>query len=174
MIRYALGARIFLALVVTGMLSGCMDEVASSDSPPPAPQESYVQAPVQNMQLAVRVDWSFAYQPADPNASLVWRTETGPQAILAELNKLGQADGNSFVMAPAGENGQILLNITQYSNGQAGDNYSSSLMGQMYALGHSDMVCTERTGGFLNDAAAADDLAQRIYNWLHNGWHTHN
>jgi len=169
MFRNALGAKGLLALVVIGMLAGCMDDVATS-SPAPAPPETYAQAPLRNLQLTVRVNWTFSYQPADPNASLVWRTQTGPQAILDELNRLGQEDGNSFAFASPTENGQIILDITQYSNGQAGDSYSSSLMGQMWA-GHPDMVCTERTGGFMNDSAAAGDLAQKLYSWLHAGWH---
>jgi len=169
-------ARLLMVLALMGLLPGCevMDSAFSQPeaAAPAAPAESYHQEPVRNQQLGVQVSWTYAYQPADTNAAQVWSTETGPSVLREELNRLGGDDGNTFVAATPG-NTQINITVHQYSNGQAGDAYGSSLMAEMWALGHTGMVCTLRTGSYSNDSAAARDMAGKIYSWLHGGWHTH-
>jgi hypothetical protein len=140
----------------------------------PATQESYVQEPVRNMQLGTRIRWVFEYQPADSNAAQVWTEETGPNLLREELDNqsIAEKDGNTFVPPAPGHNGQIILEVHQYSNGGTGDNFGASLMAEMWALGHKGMVCRVRTDSFHYEEDAVEDLAKRIYYWLHNGWHT--
>lgn len=156
-------------LLALGWAAGCFYTRPSTYEPPP---ESYVQDPVRNMTLWTQIEWTFMYQAADPNAAVVWATETAPNAMRQFLNTLGQEDGNTFIVPDPTQNPNLIIRVYQYCNGQQGDNFAASLMAELWALGHRDMVCRVRTDSFRYEIDAIYDLSQRLYSWLHTGWHT--
>jgi hypothetical protein len=169
-------AKIFvLVLFALGTATIFLTGEGSSRATSPSPEESYVQEPVRNMKLCTQVEWTFEYQPADSNAADVWAQETAPNMLIEELelNSAQEKDGNRFVLCTPEVRGVRNLNIfvSQYCNGQSGEYYSTSLRAQWYAFGSIKPVSTIRTGSFHNDSDAVADLAQRLYSWLHKGWH---
>jgi hypothetical protein len=163
-------AKALLVLLALGSAAGCFYYRPSA--PPPPPPESYVQDAVRNMTLWTEISWTFDYQPADPNAAQVWSTETAPNKMREDLNELGREDGNSFVVPDSSKKPNLIIRVHQYCNGQQGENYAASLMAELWALGHRDLVCRVRTDSFRYESDAVYDLSKRLYAWLHTGWHT--
>jgi hypothetical protein len=154
-------------LLLTGL--GCATPGVEEAAAPP--KESYVQAPVRNMVLKTDISWTFGYQPADPNGAGVWASEIAPNRLRAALSQEGRSDGNSFVPGTTSEVSQVIVRVTEYTDGGT-PSPRNSLRAEVWALGHKGMAFSVSTASSSSPDEMVRDLARRVYTWFHTGWHT--
>ena len=149
---------------------GCADLDSAPPAQPAAPPESYVQPALRNWNMPTVIEWNLQFTPGDPNAAGEY-VRTGPTRLLTALNSAGAADGNTFPQGTYPTNFAVRIVVSEFSDKNP-TNERHSLKADVWALAHTGEAFYVSTESYSDTDEMIDDLANKIYNYFHLGWHT--
>lgn len=140
---------------------GCYPLVPSRPKPPPPAPCTKPVSPIRNVSpIIVVLTYHYTYTAEDPSP------EGHKADILAQLNKLGSPDGNSFQEA----NGQpVNFYMTYDLNNDGNDHFSGSLEFSGWGQGFIHRFYIGQS--YASSDALTRDLTNQMYAFIHEGWH---
>ena len=129
----------------------------------PAPCSTPV-GPIRNNSLLAVVNVNYTYTP---KGDLADQRSWHRGDVLAQLNDLGRADGNSFT-EPNGQQPNFYMTYSISNDGQ--DHFTGSLEFSGWGQGHINTFGRYQFP-YSDSAALVRDLTNDAYGFIHGGWH---